>query len=161
MKVELGAKNCLYPLPTILVGALVNGKPNYITIAHVGITEPAAISLGMNKVHYTNQGIKTNKTFSLNIPSTAMVKETDYCGLVSGKDENKSDMFKTFYGQLKTAPMIEECSINMECALIQTVDFPNHDLFIGKVVVYPLRRISPHQRSCRFRESAADSVCDE
>jgi len=134
MKVELGAKNCLYPLPTILVGALVNGKPNYITIAHVGIAEPTAVSLGMNKVHYTNQGIKTNKTFSINIPSTAMVKETDYCGLVSGKDENKSDMFKTFYGQLKTAPMIEECSINMECELIQTVDFPNHDLFIGKVV---------------------------
>ena len=134
MKVELGAKNCLYPLPTILVGALVNDKPNYITIAHVGIAEPAAVSLGMNKVHYTNQGIKTNKTFSLNIPSTTMVKETDYSGLVSGKDENKSDMFKTFLGQLKTAPMIEECSINMECELIQTVDFPNHDLFIGKVV---------------------------
>jgi flavin reductase (DIM6/NTAB) family NADH-FMN oxidoreductase RutF len=134
MKVELGAKNCLYPLPTILVGALVNGKPNYITIAHVGIAEPIAVSLGMNKLHYTNQGIKTNKTFSLNIPSTTMVKETDYCGLVSGKDENKSDMFKTFFGQLKTAPMIEECSINMECELIQTVDFPNHDLFIGKVV---------------------------
>jgi flavin reductase (DIM6/NTAB) family NADH-FMN oxidoreductase RutF len=134
MKVELGAKNCLYPMPTILVGALVNGKPNYITIAHVGITEPTAVSLGMNKIHYTNQGIKTNKTFSINIPSAAMVKETDYCGLVSGKDENKSDLFKTFYGQLKLAPMIEECSINMECELIQTVDFPNHDLFIGKVV---------------------------
>ena len=134
MKVELGAKNCLYPMPTILVGALVKGKPNYITIAHVGITEPTAVSLGMNKIHYTNQGIKTHKTFSINIPSAAMVKETDYCGLVSGKDENKSDLFKTFYGQLKTAPMIEECSINMECELIQTVDFPNHDLFIGKVV---------------------------
>ncbi len=134
MKVELGAKNCLYPLPTILVGALINCKPNYITIAHVGIAEPSAVSLGMNKVHYTNQGIKTNKTFSVNIPSIAMIKETDYCGLVSGKDENKSDMFKTFYGQLKTAPMIEECSINMECELVQTVDFPNHDLFIGKVV---------------------------
>jgi flavin reductase (DIM6/NTAB) family NADH-FMN oxidoreductase RutF len=134
MKVELGAKNCLYPLPTILVGALVKCKPNYITIAHAGIAEPSAVSLGMNKAHYTNQGIKTNKTFSLNIPSTTMVKETDYCGLVSGKDENKSDMFKTFFGQLKTAPMIEECSINMECELIQTVDFPNHDLFIGKVV---------------------------
>jgi len=134
MKVELGPKNCLYPLPTILVGALVNDKPNYITIAHVGITEPAAVSLGMNKVHYTNQGIKTNRTFSINIPSITMVKETDYCGLISGKDKNKTDMFKTFYGQLKTAPMIEECSINMECELIKIVDFPNHDLFIGKVV---------------------------
>ncbi len=134
MKVELGARNCLYPLPTVLVGALVDGKPNYVTIAHVGITEPSAVSLGMNKTHYTNEGIKANKTFSINIPSTRLVKETDYCGLVSGKDTRKADMFKTFYGKLKSAPMIEECSVNMECELIKTVDFPNHDLFIGKVV---------------------------
>lgn len=134
MKIELGAKNCLYPLPTVLVGALVNGKPNYITIAHVGIMDLESVSLGMNKRHYTNAGIKTNKTFSINLPSTTMIKETDHCGLVSGKDHNKGDMFKTFYGILKTAPMIEQCSINMECELIKTVDFPNHDVFIGKIV---------------------------
>ena len=133
MKIELGAKNCLYPLPTVLVGSLVNSKPNYITIAHVGIMDLESVSLGMNKRHYTNAGIKTNKTFSINIPSTTMIKETDYCGLVSGKDHSKADMFKTFYGTLKTAPMIEECSVNMECELIKTVDFPNHDVFIGKI----------------------------
>jgi flavin reductase (DIM6/NTAB) family NADH-FMN oxidoreductase RutF len=134
MKIELGAKNCLYPLPTTLVGALVNGKPNYIAIAHVGIMDPESVSLGMNKLHFTNSGIKANKTFSINIPSTKLVKETDYCGLVSGKNKNKADMFKTFYGKLKTAPMIEQCSINMECELIKTVDFPNHDVFMGKIV---------------------------
>ncbi len=117
----------------MLVGALVNGKPNYVTIAHVGIMDPGAVSLGMNKAHYTNAGIKENKTFSINIPSANMVKETDYCGLVSGEDKNKADLFKTFYGALKTAPMIEECSVNMECELITTVDFPNHDVFIGKI----------------------------
>ena len=134
MKIELGAKSCLYPMPTTLVGALVNGKPNYTTIAHVGIMDLESVSLGMNKIHYTNVGIKVNKTFSINLPSTKMVKETDFCGLVSGKDRNKADAFKTFYGKLKTAPMIEQCSINMECELIKTVDFPNHDIFIGKIV---------------------------
>jgi flavin reductase (DIM6/NTAB) family NADH-FMN oxidoreductase RutF len=134
MKVEIGARNCLYPLPTTLVGALVNGKPNYITIAHVGIMDPGSVSLGMNKSHCTNAGIKTNGTFSVNIPSVKMVKETDYCGLVSGKTKDKTVLFKTFYGKLKTAPMIEECVVNMECELIKTVDFPNHDVFVGKVV---------------------------
>lgn len=133
MKIEIGAKNCLYPLPTVLVGALVNEKPNYTTIAHVGIMEPSVISLGMNKTHYSNRGIKANKTFSINIPSTKQVKETDYCGLVSGMDKDKTTLFKTFFGKLKTAPMIEECSINMECELVKTVDFSNHDTFIGKV----------------------------
>lgn len=130
----MAQKNCLYPLPTTLVGALVDGKPNYVTIAHVGIMDPGAVSLGMNKSHYTNQGIKENQTFSINVPSVSQVKVTDYCGLVSGNQESKVDLFKTFYGTFKTAPMIEECALNMECQLVQTVDFPQHDIFIGKVV---------------------------
>ncbi len=134
MKIDIGSKNCLYPLPTTLVGALVNGKPNFITIAHVGIMDLGSISLGMNKNHFTNAGIRENCTFSVNLPSVKMVKETDYCGLVSGKIENKASLFKTFFGKLKTAPMIEECVINMECELVKTVDFLNYDVFVGKIV---------------------------
>jgi flavin reductase (DIM6/NTAB) family NADH-FMN oxidoreductase RutF len=133
VKVEFGPKNCLYPLPTVIVGAQVQGKPNYLAVAHVGIMDPDAVSIGLNKHHYTNIGIKTNKTFSINIPSTKMVEVTDYCGLISGNQKPKDDIFQTFYGKLKTAPMIEECSVNMECELLQTVDFPNHDVFIAKV----------------------------
>ena len=36
-KIDAGVKNFMYPMPTTLVGANVGGKPNYITIAHVGI----------------------------------------------------------------------------------------------------------------------------
>jgi flavin reductase (DIM6/NTAB) family NADH-FMN oxidoreductase RutF len=79
-------------------------KPNYITIAHVGIMDLESVSLGMNKRHFSNLGIRANKSFSINIPSTKLIKETDYCGLVSGKDQNKADIFKTFYGKLKLPP---------------------------------------------------------
>jgi hypothetical protein len=51
MKTEVGAKNFLYPVPTTFFGALVNGKPNYITIAHVGIMDPGRVSMDMSKVH--------------------------------------------------------------------------------------------------------------
>ncbi|HDR72966.1 MAG TPA: flavin reductase family protein [Methanoculleus sp.] len=132
-KTELGPVNCLYPLPTTLVGVNVSGKPNYITIAHVGILDFGSISLGMSKTHYTNAGIRENGTFSVNIPSVNMVRQTDYCGLVSGKKVDKSALFRNFYGTLGTAPMIHECPVNMECRLIRTVDFPAHDIFIGKI----------------------------
>jgi flavin reductase (DIM6/NTAB) family NADH-FMN oxidoreductase RutF len=134
MKIKLGAKNCLYPLPTTLVGANVNEKPNYITIAHVGIMNLSSVSLGMHKSHYTNIGIRENRTFSINFPSVKMVKETDYCGIFSGKKVDKTKLFDTFYGTLVTAPMIKECPLNMECQLIKTVDFPDHDVFVGEVV---------------------------
>ena len=120
-------------MPTTLIGALVDGKPNYITIAHVGIMSPGTVSLGMYKAHHTNVGIKKNGTFSVNIPGESLVVKADYCGLVSGKKVDKGALFKTFFGKLKTAPMIEECPVNMECRLVKTVDFPTHDIFMGEV----------------------------
>ncbi len=88
----------------------------------------------MHKSHYTNIGIRENRTFSINLPSVKMVKETDYCGIFSGKKVDKTKLFDTFYGKLETAPMIKECPLNMECQLIKTVDFPDHDVFVGEVV---------------------------
>ena len=41
MKNKLGGINVLYPTPTVLVGAMVDGKPNFITIAHIGIVNHA------------------------------------------------------------------------------------------------------------------------
>jgi flavin reductase (DIM6/NTAB) family NADH-FMN oxidoreductase RutF len=134
MKVTLEAKNCLYPMPTTLVGANVNGRPNYAAIAHVGIMDFGSLSLSVNKRHYTNAGIKENGTFSVNLPSVGMVEKTDYFGLVSGREVDKAALVESFYGKLETAPMIAECPVNMECRLIQTVDFPRHEVFIGEIV---------------------------
>jgi flavin reductase (DIM6/NTAB) family NADH-FMN oxidoreductase RutF len=120
-------------MPTTLVGALVNGKPNFNTIAHVGIMDYISVSLGMNKMHHTLKGIKENGAFSINIPTEAMVQITDYCGLVSGRDVDKGALFEIFYGVLKTAPMIQACPINMECQLIKTVEFPKHEVLVGEI----------------------------
>jgi flavin reductase (DIM6/NTAB) family NADH-FMN oxidoreductase RutF len=137
MKKTLDAINALYPTPVILVGAVVSGKPNFITIAHVGIlnhAKPHLISLSMGKVHYTNAGIKENKAFSVNLPGENLVVETDYVGLASGKKTDKSNLFDIFYGQLDKAPMIRACPINMECRLFDTYDTTSHDVFIGEIV---------------------------
>jgi flavin reductase (DIM6/NTAB) family NADH-FMN oxidoreductase RutF len=88
----------------------------------------------MGKAHYTNTGIKENKVFSVNIPSEDLVVATDYVGLVSGKKTDKSGVFEVFYGNLKNAPMIAECPINMACKLYDIYDTPTHDLFIGEIL---------------------------
>jgi len=121
-------------LPTTLVGMHVDGKPNYIAIAHVGVMALHHVSVSMNKRHYSNAGIVENECFSVNIPSVDLLRETDYCGLVSGADVDKSALFTTFYGELVAAPMIAECAVNMECRLVRTLDFETHDVFVGHVV---------------------------
>jgi flavin reductase (DIM6/NTAB) family NADH-FMN oxidoreductase RutF len=131
---KLGPRNALYPTPTTLVGALVNGKPNFITIAHIGIMTLKHISLGVHKSHYTNAGIKENGVFSVCLPPEALMVETDYCGIMTGKKTDKAALFDIFYGELEKAPMIRECPVCMECRLDRIVDFESHDVFVGEVV---------------------------
>jgi flavin reductase (DIM6/NTAB) family NADH-FMN oxidoreductase RutF len=105
----IGTVNALYPMPTTLVGATVNNKPNFLTVAHVGILTHHHFSIGLGKTHYSNSGIHENRTFSICRPPEGLMVETDYCGIMSGKKTDKAALFEVFYGDLKTAPMIRQC----------------------------------------------------
>jgi flavin reductase (DIM6/NTAB) family NADH-FMN oxidoreductase RutF len=63
-----------------------------------------------------------------------MAKIVDYCGLHSGLEVDKSLLFDVFYGSLKTAPMVNECSINVECRLVDSKELDTMDLIIGQIV---------------------------
>lgn len=137
MKKNLGRVNALYPSLTVILGAEVDGRANFLAVAHVGIMnhgEPQYLSFGLNKMHHTNLGIRAHGEFSVNIPHAGQVKETDYVGLVSGKNTDKSGVFEVFYGELAHAPLIASCPVNMECRLHQVLDFTTHDIFIGEVM---------------------------
>jgi flavin reductase (DIM6/NTAB) family NADH-FMN oxidoreductase RutF len=126
------------PMPVVIAGALVNGKANYLAIGAYGVMsmQPPVVYISSMKAHYTNAGIKKTGYFSINVPSSKLVKETDYCGLVSGRDTDKSGVFTTFFGAEKQAPMIAECPVNVVCKVIQTVDLAKNEVFIGEVVEY-------------------------
>ncbi len=130
----IGPVNALYPMPTTLVGATVNGKPNFLAVAHVGILTHQHVSIGLGKIHYSNAGIHENQTFSICLPSKGLMVETDYCGIMTGKKTDKAALFDVFFGELKTAPMIRQCLINMELKLHEVLDYSTHDIFIGELV---------------------------
>lgn len=135
-KIDLGAKVASYPMPMVLVGANIMDKANFLAVAWFmeAAISPPKVAVALNKAHYTNQGIKENKTFSVNIPSEDMVKATDYCGLVSGSKTDKSGIFDVFYGKLETAPMITECPVNLECSLDKVIDNGSNEMFIGNIL---------------------------
>jgi flavin reductase (DIM6/NTAB) family NADH-FMN oxidoreductase RutF len=75
-----------------------------------------------------------NGTFSINFPSTAMLAESDYCGIVSGRDVDKAALFEVFYGALGNAPMIAECPVSLECRVIKEFSIQHRQVFVGEVV---------------------------
>lgn len=129
-----GVKNLMYPYLPVLVGATVGGKPNFITIGLVGWLCYDAVSVSLGHGQYTTPGIKENGTFSINQPGANLVRELDYCGIHSGRYTEKAALFEIFYGETKTAPMIAECPLNLECRVIQILKRKVHTVFIGEVV---------------------------
>lgn len=136
-KVTIGARPLLYPLPTVLVGANVDGKPNFSSYAWCGIvnSSPPMLSVAFQHHRHTLKGVKQNGTFSVNIPSVDLVKETDYCGLVSGKETDKVTdcKFNIFYGKLGNAPLISECPINLECNVVHILNLGSHEMVVGQI----------------------------
>jgi flavin reductase (DIM6/NTAB) family NADH-FMN oxidoreductase RutF len=124
-------------VPTVLVGAMVDGKPNYLAVGFVsGVNiKPPVIAVSLNRKHHTVRGLLEQGTFSVNVPSETHMRATDYCGLASGRTADKSGIFTTFFGELGTAPMIEDFPIVCECRYTgQRVDFAMDTVFFGEVV---------------------------
>jgi flavin reductase (DIM6/NTAB) family NADH-FMN oxidoreductase RutF len=135
-KTSLGPRPYMATMPVVLVGSNVNGKPNFMTVAwtEVACMEPPMIAIAINKARYTEKGIIENRTFSVNIPSAKNAVAMDHCGMVSGSKVDKSVFFESFYGKLKTAPLISDFPVNIECELRHTLELGSHNLHVGEIV---------------------------
>jgi len=136
-KKKIGQGTFLYPLPTVIVGSMVKGKPNFNTISYCGVVQskPPMMGISMGKKRLTWQGITESGGFSINIPDEKQLKVVDYIGTYSGRKIDKTGLFDIFFGELENIPMIESCPINLECKVIEKMDFGGKNSFIvGKVI---------------------------
>ena len=136
-KIRIDPKAVIYPQPVVLIGTTVNNKPNFMVVAAYGMAnnDPPMISISLRHSKYTLIGLKQNMTFSVNIPSIELIRETDYCGIVSGSKVDKVEIckFKIFYGELDNAPLIEQCPVNLECTVMHILNLGSNALIIGRV----------------------------
>jgi flavin reductase (DIM6/NTAB) family NADH-FMN oxidoreductase RutF len=135
-KVRIDSDVSMYPMPVVLVGAMVEGRPNFLTVAWVSRVnyQPPMLAIALGRDHYTNPGIEQTGAFSVNVPDVDLVQKVDLCGMVSGRDFDKSHLFQVFYGEKTGAPMVGECPLCMECRLTQKVELPDDVLYIGEIV---------------------------
>jgi flavin reductase (DIM6/NTAB) family NADH-FMN oxidoreductase RutF len=133
-KIEINQMLSPFPKPVALVGSMINGRPNFANIVWLNRVNrsPNIWVVSINVKHFTTEGIRKNKAFSVNFPNPDLAIKTDYCGLVSGRDVDKSDVFTLFYGELENVPMIQECPVCIECTVHQFVELPDHVVVFGE-----------------------------
>jgi flavin reductase (DIM6/NTAB) family NADH-FMN oxidoreductase RutF len=135
-KVKIEKNLFCLPWTQTLLGTHVNGRVNFMALDWLTRVnyQPAMLGICVNTGHASNAAIRETGEFSVNVPTVDMVAVTDYCGIVSGGKVDKSKLFEVFYGELKAAPLIKDCPLNIECKLVQTVELPTNTLFIGELM---------------------------
>lgn len=139
MKTSLGAKPLLYPTPVLVVGTYdPGGKPNAMVCAWGGIccSTPPCVAVALRKATYSHACILERKAFTVSIPSETYVRQTDYLGIVSGRDEDKfaATGLTPVRSSLVDAPFVGEFPLVLECRLFDSVEIGLHTEFIGEIL---------------------------
>lgn len=138
-KQEWKPGNMIYPMPAVMVSVGDEVDSNIITIAWTGTicTNPPMAYISVRKSRHSYKYLMETKEFVINLTTESLVKETDYCGVKSGRDVNKWEEMSLTKGKakkLKYAPIIEECPVNIECEVVEVKELGSHDMFLAKVV---------------------------
>ena len=138
-KIKWKPGNMIYPLPAVMVSCGKDeAEHNIITVAWTGTicTNPPMTYISIKPERHSYEIIKRNKAFVINLTTEALLRATDYCGVRSGKNENKIKKMKLNLIQTEEvrAPLIEESPVNILCEVVEIKKLGSHDMFIAKIL---------------------------
>lgn len=140
MRVDWKPGTLIYPLPAVLIscGTMEDGGANILTASWVSTacTNPPMCVVGIRQERHSHGIIKEQGAFGINLSTVSMARETDWCGVVSGRKEDKfaSCSFTKEAGSMLGVPLIEESPISLECRVREITSLGSHDLFLADIV---------------------------
>lgn len=146
-KVSLKPSTLLSPVPVVLVscgGTKPGEKLNLITIAWAGTvcSDPPMLSISVRPERHSYELIRSSGEFVVNVPSLRQTRVTDWCGVVSGRDEDKFARTGLTPGKALVVrpPIVQECPLNIECKVRKTLTLGSHVMFVAEVVAVQASR---------------------
>ena len=95
------------------------------------------VSISVRPERYSHHLIKESGQFAINLPTEALVKSVDWCGVRSGRDFDKfaaCGLHAAPGSVLTDCPILAESPVNLECRVTQVIPLGSHDLFLAEVV---------------------------
>lgn len=128
----------LAPVPAALVTCGTMESPNVMTVGWTGIccTRPPMTYISVRPERFSYDIIEKSGEFVINLTTSAMVKQTDFCGVKSGRDMNKFEAcgFHTVPSRKLSVPLIEECPVSLECRVTEVKPLGSHTMFLAEIV---------------------------
>lgn len=128
----------LAPVPASLVTCGTVDKPNVLTIGWTGIvcTRPPMTYISVRPERFSHDIIMDSGEFAINLTTSAMIKQVDFCGVKSGKDTDKFAIcgFHAVPSEKLSVPIIDECPVSLECRVTESRLLGSHTMFLAEIV---------------------------
>ncbi|WP_367925362.1 flavin reductase family protein [uncultured Ruthenibacterium sp.] len=128
----------LAPVPPALVSCGTMDAPNALTIAWTGIinSQPPKTYISVRPERYSYNLIRESGEFVINLPTAALVRAIDYCGVRSGRNEDKLAAMHLTAQPVEgfSCPMIGESPLSIACRVTDVVPLGSHDMFLADIV---------------------------
>ncbi|AUN19024.1 flavin reductase [Clostridium botulinum] len=129
----------LNPTPVVLVTSKSkSNKLNVFTVAWVSTicTREPIIAMGIRPERLSYKYIKESGECVVNLATTDMVNIVDYCGVISGKKQDKINYLKLKLneGVSISTPSLDISPVALECELKSITPLGTHDLFLFKIL---------------------------
>lgn len=123
MKVDLGIKPYLFPMPVIMVATYgENDKVDVMNMAWGTVCDENMVSLNIDESHLTAKNIKERGAFTLSIADLPHIKEADFFGIASGNsmtDKFERSGMTAIKSKKVDAPIVEDFPLILECKVVQ------------------------------------------
>ena len=138
-KVNFKGSVMLNPTPVVLITSInKEGKTNVFTVGWISTvcTKPPVIAVGIRPERLSYDYIKESEECVINLTTRDMVKITDYCGVISGKREDKIAKLglELNSGVAIKTPSLEISPVALECKLKSITPLGTHDMFLLDVI---------------------------
>ena len=138
MKQEFKGSEMLSPVPAVMASLGEGDEANIITIAWTGIinSRPPMTYISVRKERHSHDILMKTGEFVINLTTEAILRQTDWCGVRSGRDFDKwkeTGLTKEPASVVK-CPMIAESPVNLECRVTDVKELGSHDMFMAEIV---------------------------
>ncbi len=139
-KMSVNPQVFVNPVPLVLVTAAdERGRSSVLTVGWAGglCADPPFVGISVRRDRYSHGIISDSGEYGVNLPTRHLLEVVDYCGTVSGADRDKfadTGLNPEAAQELRWAPLIHECPVNLECIVTEVLRLGSHDFFVGEVV---------------------------
>ena len=138
MTKDFGVKPYLFPMPTYMIGTCnEDDSVDVMMMAWGGICAEDMVALNLEADHKTVANIRARKAFTLAIPGTDTMKESDFFGIATGnkmKDKFERSGLHAVKSSRVDAPVITEYPVTLECEAVEFQDQPYGLRILGRIV---------------------------